>query len=105
QPLRVPTSKTVFDIRASSGLGLPIRSYDRSTRRNSSVGRTAQRQRHDAAGRLGLDEVEREALGLVAEEALAGAEHDREDHQPQLVDEVVLEQRLHELTAAGDQEL
>jgi hypothetical protein len=36
----------------------------------------------------------------LAEQSLAGAEHDREDHQPQLVDEVVLDQGLHELGTA-----
>ena len=40
----------------------------------------------------------------VAEEALAAAEQDREDHQPQLVDEVVLDQPLDQLGAAGDED-
>ena len=45
----------------------------------------------------------RRVAGLVlAEEARAGPEHDREDLQPQLVDEVVLNQRARELDAAGD---
>src|SRR6266508_3973781 len=39
-------------------------------------------------------------LAVVAEQPLAGAEHDREDHEPKLVDEVVLDQRLHEPGAA-----
>jgi hypothetical protein len=34
-----------------------------------------------------------------------GPEHDREDLQPQLVDEVVLDQRAQELEAAGDDDL
>ena len=40
------------------------------------------------------------AWGRVAEEALAGADDDRVDQQPELVDEVGLEQRLRELRAA-----
>ncbi len=42
--------------------------------------------------------------GLV-EEALAGPKHDRVDQQPQLVDQVVLHQRAHELTAARDDDV
>jgi hypothetical protein len=38
----------------------------------------------------------------LAEEALAGPEHNREDLQPQFVDEVVLHQRVYELEACGD---
>jgi hypothetical protein len=41
-------------------------------------------------------------VARLAEEALAGAEHDREDLQPQLVDEVVLHQRVHEPEAGRD---
>jgi len=33
---------------------------------------------------------------------MAGPEHNRVDHQPQLVDEVVLYQRAHQATAGGD---
>jgi hypothetical protein len=44
------------------------------------------------------------AAGL-AEQAPAGPEHDRVDHQPQLVDEVVLEQHVHELEAGGDDDV
>jgi hypothetical protein len=39
--------------------------------------------------------------GLAAQ-AAAGPEHDRDDLQPQFVDEVVLHQRAQELEAAGD---
>jgi hypothetical protein len=39
------------------------------------------------------------------EEALAGAEDDGEDLQPQLVDEVVLEQRVYEPKAGRDEDL
>jgi hypothetical protein len=38
----------------------------------------------------------------LAEEALASPEHDRADLHPQLVDQVVLHQRAHELTAGVD---
>jgi hypothetical protein len=55
--------------------------------------------------RLGV----RESQGLlgvgVAEEALAGPEDHREDHQAQLVDQVVVEQRLHEPGAAVDHDV
>jgi hypothetical protein len=44
-------------------------------------------------------------LAPVAEEALAGPQDDRENHQAQLVDEVVLDQRLHELGAAVDHDV
>jgi hypothetical protein len=38
----------------------------------------------------GADEAHGFLVADLAEEALAGPEHDRVDHQPQLVDEVVL---------------
>ena len=41
----------------------------------------------------------------VREQALPAAEDDREDHQPVLVHEVVLHQRLDELAAAVDQDV
>jgi hypothetical protein len=43
--------------------------------------------------RLGVDEAHGLLVAGLAEEALAGPEHDREDLQPQLVDQVVLQQR------------
>src|SRR5215472_11105324 len=50
-----------------------------------------------------------EAQGFLvagpAEQALAGPEHDREDLQPQLIDQVVLDQRVYELEAAGDDDV
>jgi hypothetical protein len=50
-----------------------------------------------------------EADGLLAarlaEQALAGPHHDREDEQPQLVHEVVLEQRAPELVAGVDDDV
>jgi hypothetical protein len=41
----------------------------------------------------------------LAEEALAGPEHDGEDDQPQLVHQVVLDQRASELVAGGDDDV
>jgi hypothetical protein len=40
----------------------------------------------------------------LAEEALTGPEHGRGNLQPQLVDEVVLDQRAQELEAAGEKD-
>src|SRR5215207_11120686 len=51
---------------------------------------------------LGVDEAHRFLVARLAEEALARAEHDRIDLQPQLVDQVVLHQRAYELEAGGD---
>jgi hypothetical protein len=51
---------------------------------------------------LGVEEAHGFRVAGLAEEARAGAEHDREDLQPQLVDEVVLDQRACELEAGGD---
>ncbi len=50
----------------------------------------------------GVEEAHRLLVAGLPEEALAGSEHDRVDHQPQLVDQFVLDQRAHELTAGGD---
>jgi hypothetical protein len=44
-------------------------------------------------------------LRHLAEQALAGSEHDRVDHQSQLVDEVVLHQRVHELGTGVDDDV
>ena len=49
-----------------------------------------------------LDEAHGFLVGGLAEEALASTEHDREYDQPQLVDEVVLDQRASELIAGRD---
>src|SRR5918992_2710490 len=57
------------------------------------------------AHRLRLGQLERLLVGGGSPERLSLAEDDREHHQPQLVDEVVLEQRLHELRAPVDDEL
>ena len=61
--------------------------------------------RHAVADHLRVGELQRLLVARLAEQALAGAEHDREHHQPQLVDEVVLEQRLRELRAAVDDDV
>src|SRR5215218_6033200 len=58
---------------------------------------------HDAGTRdLAVDKLQRGGDRAVAEEALPGAEHHREDPQPVLVDEVMLEQRLDKARAAMD---
>src|SRR5689334_18485048 len=54
--------------------------------------------------RPALGERELEAVDAVREEAPAAAEDRREDHQPELVHEVGLEQRRHELAAARDED-
>src|SRR5205823_97784 len=57
---------------------------------------------HAVADGLRIDQTELLLLAWVAEQALAGAEDDREDHQPQLVDEVELDEGLGESRAAVD---
>jgi putative ABC transport system permease protein len=52
-----------------------------------------------------LDETGRLLAAGLAEEALAGPDHDGEDEQPQLVHEVVLEQRAPELIAGVDDDV
>jgi hypothetical protein len=37
---------------------------------------------------------------VIAEQTLPSADHDRVEHQPELVDQAVLEQGLHQLAAA-----
>src|SRR5712691_8037980 len=54
---------------------------------------------------LGVEEAHGFLVAGLAEQALAGAESDREDLQPQLVDQVVLDQRVYELEAAGDDDV
>src|SRR4051812_10446306 len=53
------------------------------------------------ADRLRLDQLQRRRRTRLAEQALAAADHEREDHQPVLVDQPGLGQRLHELRASG----
>jgi hypothetical protein len=40
---------------------------------------------------LGIDEAHRFLVAGLAEQSLACPEHDREDHRPQLVDQIVLD--------------
>src|SRR5215218_2665033 len=51
---------------------------------------------------LGVDEAHGLLVARLVEEALAGPEHDREEDQPQLVDQVMLDQRAPELIAGRD---
>jgi hypothetical protein len=46
-----------------------------------------------------IDEPERPLHSVLTEEALAAADEERVDHQAELVDEVVLEERVDELRA------
>ena len=54
---------------------------------------------------LGVDEAHGFLVAGLAEEALARPEYDREDDQPQLVDQVVLDQRASELVAGVDNDV
>src|SRR5438270_1218510 len=60
----------------------------------------------DAVGsdRPSLDDAQLAPVDAIGEEALAPAEDGGEHHQPELVDEVVLEQRAHERAAAGHED-
>src|SRR5258708_1316057 len=85
--------------RASSRL---CRSRPRRLGRRGVVG-----QQHDTVA-IWLGVGQRERGGLVhlsGEQALAGAEHDREEHQAGLVDQAVLDQGPGELGAALDQQV
>src|SRR6187200_2375629 len=56
------------------------------------------------ADELRVEQAQRLLRGSVAEQALALAEQDWEDHQAQLVDEIALEQALDQLGATGDED-
>src|SRR5215831_18883817 len=56
---------------------------------------------HAVADRLRVDEMQGLLVAGLAEEARPVAEHDGEDLQPQLVDEVVLQQGVHKPEAGG----
>src|SRR3954451_12794267 len=60
--------------------------------------------RHAVADRLRVLQPQALLVARLAEEPLAVAEDDREDHEPQFVDEVVLDECLNELDAAGHQD-
>src|ERR687892_2865919 len=65
------------------------------------VARPLVRRHHDAGrGRGRIGELQPRGWGAVAEDPLSGSEHDREDHEPELVYEIVLEQRLDQVGAA-----
>lgn len=53
---------------------------------------------------LGVHQLEYGLRVGLGEQALARAREDRVDHQPVLVDEVVLLEPLHERAAAGDED-
>ena len=55
--------------------------------------------------RLSIDEAQWFLVADLAEEALAAPEHDRENHQSQLVDQVVLDQRAPKLIAGVDDDV
>src|SRR5919204_2085199 len=67
-----------------------------SARSRVSAGRLVDEDGDAVADDLRVDEAQALLVARVAEEPLPIPEHDREDHQPELVDEVVLEERLHE---------
>ena len=54
---------------------------------------------------LSADEAHRFLVAGLAEQALAGPDHERVDEQPKLVDEVVLDQRAPELIAGVDDDI
>src|SRR5437667_4610028 len=54
---------------------------------------------------LSVEEAHGFLVAGLGEQALAGPGGDREDLQPQLVDQVVLDQRAYELKAAGDDDV
>src|SRR5581483_11049575 len=73
----------------------------RSAARVRSLARAPAGEQVDAVAELPrLSEPQRPGSARLAEEALPGADDDRVDEQAQLVDEVVLDQRPHELRAA-----
>src|SRR4029077_1393228 len=66
-------------------------------------GRFEDEDLHAVANHLGVGEPQSLLVARLAEEPLPAPEHDRVDHQPELVDQIVLDQRLHELSAARDE--
>src|SRR5215211_9113235 len=67
--------------------------------------RLVDHDRDAVADDLVIAEPQRLLVARLAEEALAGAQHDGEHHQPNFVDEVELEQRLRQLRAAVDDDV
>ena len=70
--------------------------HQRSLRvRRSGLGWSVRRD-DDARGRhLAIEEPQRPERTVIAEQALAAARHHRVDHHPELVNQVVGDQRLH----------
>src|SRR6266446_4640179 len=65
----------------------------------SSRFRLVAEEQYAGGGRCAAGEPQRDRPGGLPEQPLPGAEHQRVDEQPVLVDDVVLDQRLHEDTA------
>jgi hypothetical protein len=65
-----------------------------SEQATSALDRSVRREDRACARHLAVDEPQRPERAILAKEALAAAEDERVDHQPELVDEVVLDQRL-----------
>jgi hypothetical protein len=51
------------------------------------------------------DEPEVRGVALIAEQALPAAEHDREDHEAQLIHQVELHQRIDQIGAPEDEDV
>src|SRR6266542_6776341 len=100
------TSSSRSHVRSTSISG----SWRRTCRRRTgSLFRTGRRLEdeddHAVADGLRVGETQRLLVARLAEEALSASEHDRVHHQPQLVDEVALEQRLHQPRAPVDDDV
>src|SRR6266540_3415619 len=63
------------------------------------LGRSVRRENRARARHLALDESQWPERTVVAEDSLAAAQDEWVDHQPELIDEVVLDQRLYQLGA------
>ena len=95
QPIVKPDSRTAETSSESRSRSRPA----------DSLALAAEGENRDRSRLPGLDERQRRRLDAVREQALAAPERDREDHQVELVDEVVREQRLHERRAARDEDV
>src|SRR5262245_53531236 len=63
-------------------------------------GATVGEDEHAVSDGSRVDQLESLGVARFAEQTLAAPEHDREHHQPELVDEISLQERLHERGAA-----
>ena len=59
-------------------------------------------QQHAGRGRLAVTEAQRDWPGCLPEQSLSGAQHQRVHEQAEFVNQVVLDQRLHQNSAAED---